>query len=434
MKNLSRRKLLHLAALSSASSLIGCAVNPVTGESQLMLVSENQEISLDRQKSPYQFSEDYGPCQDQALNQYLNDTGRRIAAFTHRPQMPFSFRAVNAVYINAYAFPGGSIAVTRGILLKLENEAELAALFGHELGHVNARHTAQQMSKGTVIQALSGVATVAGSYAGYGQVASQLGSLGAGALLASYSRDNERQADALALEYIVPAGYTPDGIIGLMEMLNKESKRQPSSLELMFSTHPMSQERLQDAKRLIDSRYQKGRSIPAFRERYMDNTARLRSQKAGIEAIQHSIEAIGKKDLNSAESNMATALKLLPNDYTALVMMAKIKLLQKSDNQALQFAAQAKKVYPQEAQGYYVSGLASLRVKSFDAARDNFTQHQKLLPGSPNTTFYLGLSAEGMNRRPEAAQQYSAYLKAVSQGDQAKYAYQRLQEWGYIKQ
>ncbi|MCU0592413.1 MAG: M48 family metalloprotease, partial [Desulfobacterales bacterium] len=145
--------------------------------------------------------------------------------------MPFSFRVVNATYINAYAFPGGSIACTRGILLQLDNEAELAALLGHEIGHVNARHTAEQLSKGQltniVVGGLSIIADVAAP--GMGQVASALGGFGAGAFLASYSRDNERQADALGTEYMVQSGYSPDGMVALMEMLNNLNKSKPSS-------------------------------------------------------------------------------------------------------------------------------------------------------------------------------------------------------------
>lgn len=399
-----------------------------------MFVSEGQEVDIDRQKSPYQFSEDYGVVQDQALNRYLNDTGRRIAALSHRPNMPYSFRAVNAAYVNAYAFPGGSIAATRGILIKLDNEAQLAALFGHELGHVNARHTAQQMSKGTLIQVLSGgAAAMVGAYTGLGEVASQLGSLGAGALLASYSRDNEREADALGLEYMVRAGYSPEGILGLMDMLNRESKREPSALELMFSTHPMSKDRYDAAKRAIGSRYAQAVNQPQFRERYMDNTANLRSQRKGIEAIERGTGALARKDLKGAEAQFGDALRQLPNDYTALVMMAKVKLFANKDSEAIAFARRAKAAYPQEAQGHYVSGMANLRQKRFDDAYGDFSQQQRILPGNPNTIFYLGLSAEGMGRRAEAARQYSTYLQAVKQGEQAQYAYQRLNEWGYVK-
>ena len=239
-KTMNRREFLWLSSLAAAGFAAGCATNPVTGKSQLMLVSEDQEIQIDRQYSLFQFSADYGAVQDKNLNDYVDRTGKNMAASTHRTQMPYSFRVVNANYVNAYAFPGGSIACTRGILLSLDNEAELAALLGHELGHVNARHTAEQMSKGMLTQAvLGGLAAAAGTQGAlYGNIASQLGQIGAGALLASYSRDNERQADSLGMEYMVRSGYSSQGMVGLMEMLQSTGKHQPSAIELMFATHP----------------------------------------------------------------------------------------------------------------------------------------------------------------------------------------------------
>jgi len=131
---MSRRVFLSLALGAAAGTLSGCAVNPVTGQSQLMLMSRDQEIHIDRERSPHQFSADYGVLQDEKLNAYIGQTGKRLAGLTHRPDMPYSFQGVNAAYVNAYAFPGGSIAVTRGILVEMEDEAELAALLGHEPG------------------------------------------------------------------------------------------------------------------------------------------------------------------------------------------------------------------------------------------------------------------------------------------------------------
>ncbi len=283
---MTRRQLLQWSAFAAAGWVVGCAINPVTGDRQLMLVSEKQEIDLDQSNSPHQFSADYGPVQDSRLNAYLNQAGRRLAALSHRPQMPYSFRAVNANYINAYAFPGGSIAATRGILLKMENEPELAALLGHELGHVNARHTAAVMSKGQLTNlVLGGVAAAAGN-SRYGQLAAQLGMLGSGALLASYSRDNERQADALGMEYMVKAGYGPNGMVGLMDILNNMSKGHQSAAELLFATHPMSSERYQTAVETARSAYAADKGKPLFRERYMDHTAGLRRMKGAIETMQ----------------------------------------------------------------------------------------------------------------------------------------------------
>ena len=125
---MTRRRFLWLSSMAAAGFAAGCATNPVTGKSQLMLVSEDQEIQIDQQYAPYQFSADYGTAQDKALNSYIDRTGKNMAAGTHRTRMPYNFHVVNATYVNAYAFPGGTIACTRGILLSLENEAELAAL------------------------------------------------------------------------------------------------------------------------------------------------------------------------------------------------------------------------------------------------------------------------------------------------------------------
>ncbi|HFQ90092.1 MAG TPA: peptidase M48 Ste24p, partial [Desulfobulbus sp.] len=244
---LTRREFLSLLGMGATGLLVqpllsGCAVDPVTGRREFVIMSRAEEIALDRQQSPYQFSADYGPVQDRRLNDYINRVGLEVAAHSHRPDMPFSFRAVNAAYINAYAFPGGSIAATRGILVELDNEAELAALLGHEIGHVCARHTAEQSTKGLLANLLVAGAAIATSAAGYSDAAGlvqDLGGLGAGALLARYSRDNEREADALGMEYMVRTGYTPMGMVELMEVLLRNGRRRASAIELMFATHPM---------------------------------------------------------------------------------------------------------------------------------------------------------------------------------------------------
>ena len=432
---MNRRDFLRISALSSLGLITGCAVNPVTGDSQLMLVSEGREIAIDRQNSPYQFSADYGALQDRALNDYINATGRAIAAHTHRPNMPYSFRGVNATYVNAYAFPGGSIACTRGILLSLDNEAELAALLGHELGHVNARHTAQQMSKGMLVSTLiGGIAAYAGTRDGaLGDLASGLGNIGAGALLAKYSRDNERQADALGMEYMVRGHYGPGGMIGLMEMLRSTSKRQPNVIELMFSTHPMSDERYRTVVRTSEAKYRHAKGFPLQRDRYMDHIAKLRSIENAIKAMQDGEKAMAKRDFRGAEGHFQRALKGAPNDYTGLVMMAKCQLAQEKYGEAQRFARQAKQVYTSEAQAYYIGGIAEVKSKDFRAAYEDFKAYEKILPGNPNAIFFKGYSLEGMGQQKNAATEYYRYLNDVSEGENSRYAYQRLVQWGYIR-
>jgi predicted Zn-dependent protease len=432
---LSRREFMRLVSLSAAAVAAGCATNPVTGQSQLMLVSEQEEIQIDRQYSPMQFSDDYGPVQDGTLNAYVDGVGQAIAARTHRPGMPYSFRVVNATYINAYAFPGGSIACTRGVLLKLDNEAELAALLGHEIGHVNARHTAEQMSKGQLSNILVGGLSIIADVAapGMGQVASALGGFGSGAFLAKYSRDNERQADALGTAYMVKTGYSPEGMVGLMEMLNTLNKSKPSSIELMFATHPMSDERYQTAVGAARSTYAYAKDQPLGRERYMDATARLRPIKGAIEAMQQGDKALGEKNFSAAEERYDFALKQAPEDYAGLISMAKCQLVQKKTDEGLRYARKAASVYPQEAQGHHLSGFGELNLKQYEAAYRDFSTSQRLLPGNPHTVFFMGFAQEGMNHRPEAAREYNRYLQQVRQGDYAQYAYRRLKEWGYAR-
>ena len=431
---MSRRTFVSLALGASAGALTGCAMNPVTGESQLMLMSREQEIQIDRERSPHQFSADYGVVQDQGLNAYLSQTGKRITDITHRPDMPYSFQGVNAAYVNAYAFPGGSIAVTRGILVEMEDEAELAALLGHELGHVNARHTAQQMTKGIFVSAvLAGAGIALSGNEEYAPLVSGLGGLGAGLLLAKYSRDHERQADELGLKYMVQAGYSPQGMINLQEMLVSLSSRQPSALETMFSTHPMSRDRLATAKQTANAKYAYALRNPEYKERYMDRTAGLRRIKPAIKAMQEADKYMAKKDYRSAETSLGRALDTAPQDYAALVMMSKCLLAQDRLGEAERYSRKAQEVYPQEAQARYVKGVADMGQEDYQGALQAFSAYERILPGNPTTTFLQGLSLEGMGRKESAASRYMQFLRQVNQGQQAKYAYARLEKWGYIR-
>lgn len=438
---LTRRQLLKLLGISAGAAvspfiLGSCAIDPITGQKQLMLMSPAEEIALDKQRSPFQFSSDYGPVQDQHLNTYLNRVGTELAEKSHRSEVPFSFRAVNASYINAYAFPGGSIAATRGILVELDNEAELAALLGHEIGHVNARHTAERATKGALASILVAGAALATSTSGYGAYSGliqDLGGIGAGTLLAHYSRDNEREADALGMEYMTRAGYTPQGMVGLMEVLLQNGHRNPSAIELMFSTHPMSEERHTTAVRHAEGKYGNMLSAPDQRERYLDNTAGLRKIKGAIKAMQNGSKAMRKKDYSQAESEFNKALKIAPEDYTALVMMSNYKLALKKHAEAERYAMKASRVYPLEPQAHAVIGMTSIVNKKYGQAFQEFSKYDKLLPGNPEIGFYQGLASEGMRKKEQAARYYYKYLQQVRQGSQAEYAYKKLQSWGYVK-
>jgi len=433
----SRREFIKAGGMAGLGvALGGCAKNPVTGRSQFMLVSEEQEIQMDKQASPQQLSNDYGPTQDMALNEYVNGIGLNLSDKSHRPHMPYTYNVVNANYVNAYAFPGGTIACTRGIMLEVDNEAELAALLGHEIGHVNARHTASRMSSQTVVGTLAGIggAVVGAKYGGgWGALAGGIGGAGAGLLLASYSRDDEREADGLGMEYMTRAQYNPEGMTGLMEMLNTQHQREPSALEVMFSTHPMSSERLANARKAAKERYYGAKEYSVYRERYMDNTAELRKLGPAIKDMQKAEKLGGQKKWVEAEQTMKSALTREPDDYTGLLLMSKLLIAQKKYDEALPYAMHAKEVYPEEAQANQVSGVLLVNSKKFSQAYDSFQAYDTALPGNPYVGFFKGYSLEGMGEREEAAREYYQFLQKVNKGQEAQHAYQRLVEWGYIK-
>jgi beta-barrel assembly-enhancing protease len=426
---LSRRDFVAIACASAGGLLLaGCAKNPVTGKSQLMLVGEGQEVALDREQSPHQFSEDFGAVAEPRVNQYVQQVGRTLGARSHRPNVPYSFRVVEASHVNAYAFPGGSIACTRGLLLSLDNEAQLAALLGHEVGHVNARHTAARMSQGLLLQVAVAGATIAVAQKDerYAPLAGTVGALGSGALLAKYSRDDERQADSLGLDYMVRCGYNPEGMAGLMRVLVGGGDRDPSKLEMMFASHPMSKERLDTAQRAIAERYPNLGSSPVFRERFMDETAALRPFKPAVEEIQKGDKALGGGKPETATPHYAAALKAVPDDYEALVKMSRCLLLQKQMKEAKVYAERAKAVKPGEAQALAALGLAAFQLKDFAASHEEFDAYQKLLPGNPGMYFLDAFSLDNLGRRQEAAILYRRYLDTGATDRAAAVAQSRL--------
>jgi predicted Zn-dependent protease len=434
MEAMTRREFLVLSGAAVASLATGCATNPVTGESQFMLFTEANEREWDRLHAPHQFSADYGVFPDPALNAYVADVGARLAAISHRPHMPYSFRVLNAVHVNAYTFPAGSIGVTRGILLSMESESELAALLGHEIAHVNYRHAASRMSQALAAQLVVGlgVMAIAAKKEKYAALAAGLGALGSGLLLAKYSRDDERQADQGGHAYLVTAGYHPDGMGDLMERLVALQEREPTLLEIMFASHPMSRERLDTARQRALGEYAAMRDRPPLREAYMDRTASVRAQRDAILAMQKALRAFDEGRVEEADVFLAEARRRAPSDYAALVLSAKLKLAQNRFQEALALALAARQALPGEAQAIHLCGMARLKQGQYDAAWQEFEQYDQTLPGNPEMAFWKGYALEQMQRLQPAAQEYLRYLQSGAEGEQAQYAYQRLVQWGVI--
>lgn len=230
--------LIMLVVASGVLFFSGCAVNPVTGEQQLMLVSEQEEVQMGL-STDQSVSNQYGVYEDPALQDYLLAMGLSMARNSHRPSLNWQFKVMDTPVINAFAAPGGYVYVTRGLLAAVNDEAELAGILGHEIGHVTARHSAQQYSSMMLANlGLNLGQTLLGSY---GDLLSPILETGAGLLFLKFSRDDEREADALGVEYATRAGYDAGRMADFFITLQRQpgtGGSQPERLPEFFSTHP----------------------------------------------------------------------------------------------------------------------------------------------------------------------------------------------------
>lgn len=432
----SRRDFLAMSSCAAGAMVAGCATNPVTGKSQFMLMSEAQEVDTDRKVAPHQFSADYGAIRDRELNSYVTGIGNEIARYSHRPQMPYNFRVLNSNVVNGYTFPAGSVGLDRGLMLTMEDESQLAAVIGHEIGHVSYRHAGERMSKQL---AWMGAIALLGAYLEYEKkkyaaLAAGLGAIGANMLLCRYSRENEREADEIGMEYMVKAGHNPKGMVGLMDGFRKLSKSKPNVVEVLFSTHPMSDERYNTSVSRIREKYSDKEGLPLNRERYMDYTAKLRSIRGAIEKMQEGESALMANKLPQAEAKCREALQIAPNDYVGLLLVAKCLLVQKKYAEAGRYAEEAKAVYPEEPQARHVCGIIKLENRQYDPALNDFKFYEQALPGNSNTTYYQGFCHDNMGQKAPAAEKYQKYLNEDPQGEYSEKVRARLIQWGYIKE
>src|SRR5438093_11118513 len=230
------------AAFWLAVTLAACATNPVTGKRELSLLSEAQEIQIG-QAQDAQVRKEMGVYGDRELQRYISDIGVRLAQVSERPSLPWHFTVVDVPAINAFALPGGSLYVTRGILPFLDNEAQLAGVIGHESGHVTARHAAQQYSRSTGAELGLILGTILVPQT---RPLAQLGESGLGVLFLKYGRDDEAQADGLGVKYASRAGWDPAGIPQMLTTLGRvEGEGDKKGVPNWLSTHPAPEDRVQ---------------------------------------------------------------------------------------------------------------------------------------------------------------------------------------------
>lgn len=228
----------------------GCSINPVTGQRDFVLMSEQEEMALGRKHSQ-QVMKTYRIYDNPSLQQYVQSVGDRVARVSHRQNLIYRFTLLDSPQVNAFALPGGYIYITRGLLVYLNSEDELAAVLGHELGHVTARHSVRQHSLSTTTNIIGGLIAAASGVQGAGQLTNMLGT----GIVRGYGREHELEADGLGVDYLVKAEYSEFAMRKVISILKNhelfdkklavEQGREPRAYHGVFSTHPDNDTRLQ---------------------------------------------------------------------------------------------------------------------------------------------------------------------------------------------
>lgn len=240
------------------------------------LISVNDEIRIG-QAAQEELRKTTPEVTDATVTRYIRTLGQRIVAHVDGPEYPYSFSVANYAEINAFALPGGPTWMHRGAIEAAQNEAQLAGVMAHEIAHIANRHSAGQISKGLAAQVGLGLLAALLGDGGRGAQLTQIGaSVAAGATMAKFSRDDEREADEKGLIYMSRAGYNPRGMVEFMQILREQAGRDPGSVEVFFASHPAPRER-------IDRLEQQARALGM----------RGRSDRAELDRIKARLKALG---------------------------------------------------------------------------------------------------------------------------------------------
>ena len=421
-KTLSKFLFISLLGLGVISTITGCETNPVTGKQQLSLVSTSQELSIgEQQYEPSQQSQGGAYIIDPSLNQYVNKIGQRLAQLSGQPNLPYEFVVLNNDVPNAWALPGGKIAINRGLLVLLEDEAQLAAVLGHEVVHAAARHGASQMSQSMLLQLGTQLVGQVSSNSAYSQIAD----LGASAVQARYGRSQELEADHYGIDYMVQAGYDPQAAVELQQTFLRLSQdsSQGNWLDNLFASHPPSAERVQKNKERA-AKLPKGKRNKAA---YQKSIKQIIADKGAYQTHEKALQKAKEKSWESALSMTQQAIKQQPKEARFHITKGRLLNELEKNKEAVNAFNQAVKLEPKYFAGFFYRGLTQQELKNSKLAEKGLIKSNSLLEtGVAN--YYLGEISLGNNKKESAINYFKR--AARSGGEVGKAAAGKLQTLG----
>jgi predicted Zn-dependent protease len=422
MKRIRLHALLSIAAAVAATT--ACTINPVTGQRQLALVSAEDEVAIGNQQYlPSQQMQGGEYLRDPALSNYVRTVGNRLGAVSDRA-LPYEFVIINSSIPNAWALPGGKIAINRGLLLELESEAELAAVLGHEIVHAAARHGAISMQRGLLLQGALAVASAARNR-DYSDLAVGAAGLGAQLIHTRNSREAELESDAYGMQYMARAGYDPRAAISLQQTFVRLSEGRDNSgwLAGLFASHPPSAERVAANERTAATLAAGG---TIGRDAYMSATANLRRDAPGYERLDAAREALAAGDLALARREAEAAESSIADEPLVDAVLGDIEMASERPERAVARYESAIRGNDRFFYFHLANGNAHLALDQITPAGTAYEASVALLP---TASAYLGLGrvAEARGNIPLAIEHYSRAAESSGEaGIEARVALIRL--------
>lgn len=424
-RSIAKRLLATAVAASVTAGIVGCAVNPVTGKKELSLMSQSQEVALGVEQYPKAQQTQGGEyLVDPALQAYVSSVGHKLAKVSDQPQLPYEFVVLNNSVPNAWALPGGKIAVNRGLLVLLEDEAELAAVLGHEIVHAAARHSAAAMSQQQILGAGIAILGATTQNTGYGDLVSLGSQFGGSAYIAKYGRDNELESDRYGMKYMAAAGYDPQGAVRLQQKFVELSKgSQSGGLDALFASHPPSQSRVnanvEHAKKLATG--------TTNRSQYQKAIAQLKKDAVAYKHYDDAVAAVQKKEYDRALTLTRQAQKLQPKEASFYALEGDLLAQKKQYQDALASYETAVQKNPTLFSNWLMRGMLNAQLKNYTAAERDLQRSTQYL-ATPHAHYYLGQVYEQQGNTKSALSQYQ--IAAQDSGDIGTKAQARVQALG----
>ncbi|MGD8176215.1 M48 family metalloprotease [Marinimicrobium sp. ARAG 43.8] len=407
-----KRCLGALACVSLTLGLGACSVNPVTGERQLSFMSPEQELAVGAENyQPSQQSQGGRYVVDPELGLYVSEVTQKLAAVSDRPGLPYEIVVLNSGVPNAWALPGGKMAINRGLLVELEDEAQMAAVLGHEIVHAAARHGASQQTRNMILQAGVLAAGLAASQSDSDYAGLAVGAVGVGAMAwqAKYSRSHELESDHYGIQYMAEAGYDPQAAVELQETFVRLSEgRESGWVDGLFASHPPSQARV-EANRELARQYSGGVRNKAAFDRAM---RQLRKDQPAYEKYQEAQKAASDKDYDRALTLVQQAIDQQPKENLFWELKGQLLMQQKKPDQAITAFNRSISANPEFFRPLVYRGLLHKQEGDAEKARADLEASRNLLP-TQLASYHLGELAQQRGDRSAAV---SYYQEAASGG------------------